>query len=162
MKNERGRRDMYQLINKKNIIPSSQVKWNKIFEPTHSNWLQLYNIPAKCSNNTKLHWFQYRLLHRILATNDFLFSVTLNKIIYVTFANVPPEMFEHIFCHCTLIMEFWERIEMWIYERNNYLLNIDMQRAILGVTNVTENNKPINYILILTRYYIYKYRINGN
>ena len=51
---------------------------------------------------------------------------------------------------------------MWIYERSNYLLNIDMQRAILGVTNVTENNKPINYIFILTRYYIYKCRINGN
>ena len=43
---------------------------------------------------------------------------------------------------------------MWIYERSNYLLNIDMQRA----TNVTENNKPINY----TRYYIYKCRKNGN
>ena len=51
-------------------------------------------------------------------------------------------------------MEFWEHIEMWIYERSNYLLNIDMQRAILGITNVTENNKSINYILILTRYYI--------
>ena len=51
---------------------------------------------------------------------------------------------------------------MWIYERRNYLLNIDMQRAILGITNVTENNKPINYILILTRYYIYKCRLNGN
>ena len=161
MKNERSR-DMYELINKKNIIPSSQVKWNTIFEPTHLNWSQLYNIPAKCCNNTKLHWFQYRLLHRNLATNDFLFKCNIKQDNLWNFCKRFPKKLEHIFWYCTLIMEFWEHIEMWVYERSNYLLNIDMQRAILGITNVTENNKPINYILILTRYYIYKCRINGN
>ena len=162
LKNERGSRDMYELINKKNIIPSSQVKWNTIFEPIHLNWSQLYNIPAKSCNNTKLHWFQYRLLHRILATNDFLFKCNIKQDNLCNFCKRFPEKLEHIFWYCTLIMEFWEDIEMWIYEKSNYLLNIDMQRAILGITNVTENNKSINYILILTRYYIYKCRINGN
>ena len=37
-KNERESRDMYELINKKIITPSSQVKWNTIFEPVHLNW----------------------------------------------------------------------------------------------------------------------------
>ena len=46
-------------------------------------------------------------------------------------------------------------------KKNNYLLNVDKQRAILGIMNVNEYNKPINYILILTRYYIYKCCINN-
>lgn len=58
-------------------------------------------------------------------------------------------------------MEFWEDIERWIYEKNNYLLNVDKHRAILGIENITLYNKPINYILILTRYYIYKCRIKN-
>ena len=35
------------------------------------DWCQNYKIPAKSCGNTKLHWFQYRILHRILATNDY-------------------------------------------------------------------------------------------
>ena len=45
--------------------------------------------------------------------------------------------------------------------KKNYLLNVDKQRAILGIMNVNEYNKSINYILFLTRYYIYKCRINN-
>ena len=57
-------------------------------------------------------------------------------------------------------MEFWENIENWIYEKNQYLVNIDKRRAIF-ICNQNEFNKPINYILILTRFNIYKCRINN-
>ena len=40
-------------------------------------------------------------------------------------------------------------------------MNIDKKRAIFGICNQNEFNKPINYILILTRFYIYKCRINN-
>ena len=64
---------MYQVLNKKEIIPNSQIKWNRIFEIAHLNWHQIYSIPPKCCNYTKSHWFKFRILHRILATNDLLF-----------------------------------------------------------------------------------------
>ena len=55
-------------------------------------------------------------------------------------------------------MEFWENIENWIYEKNQYLVNIDKKRALFGICNQSEFSKPINYFLILTRFYIYKCR----
>ena len=58
-------------------------------------------------------------------------------------------------------MEFWENIENWIYEKNQYLVNIDKKRALFGICNQSEFSKPINYILILTRFYIYRCRINN-
>ena len=58
-------------------------------------------------------------------------------------------------------MEFWENIENWICKKNKYLVKIDKKRAIFGISNQNESNKPINYILILTRFYIYKCRINN-
>ena len=58
-------------------------------------------------------------------------------------------------------MEFWENIENWIYEKKNqYLVNIDTKRVIFSICNQNEFNEPINYILILTRFYIYKCPIN--
>lgn len=160
LKSRRGCRDMYQVLNKKEIIPNSQIKWNRIFEIPHLNWHQIYSIPAKCCNNTKIHWFQFRILHRILATNDLLFKCNIKQDNLCSFCKKFPEKIEHLFWQCNIVMKFWEMIERWIYEKNNYLLNVDKQRAILGIMNVNEYNKPINYILILTRYYIYKCRIN--
>ena len=43
-----------------------------------------------------------------------------------------------------------------------FLLNIDIKRAIFGIVSSSVCNKPINYILILARYYIYKCRISNN
>ena len=63
---------MYTILNEKNYVTKSQIKWNLIFETVILSWTQIYNIPAKCCSNTKLHWFQYRILQRILATDDFL------------------------------------------------------------------------------------------
>ena len=52
-------------------------------------------------------------------------------------------------------------IENWVYEKNQYLVNIDKKRTIFGICNQNEYNKPINYVLNLTRFYIYKCRINN-
>ena len=57
-------------------------------------------------------------------------------------------------------MEFWENIENWIYEKNQYLVSIDKKRALFGICNQSEFSKTISFILILTRFYIYKCRIN--
>ena len=45
--------------------------------------------------------------------------------------------------------------------KNQYLVNIDKKRAIFGICNLSELSKPINYILILTIFYIYKCHINN-
>ena len=40
-------------------------------------------------------------------------------------------------------------------------MNTDKKRAIFGICNQNEYNLPINCILILSRFYIYKCRINN-
>ena len=42
-----------------------------------------------------------------------------------TFCQRVPEKIEHLFWYCNIVMEFWENIENWIYEKNQYLVNID-------------------------------------
>ena len=118
-------------------------------------------MPAKSCGNTKLHWFQYRILQRSLATNDLLLKCGINQDNLCTFCQRVPVKIEHLFWYCNIIMEFWENIENWIYEKKQCLVNIDKKRAIFGICNQNEFNKPINYILILTRFYIYKCRINN-
>ena len=78
------------------------------------DWCQIYKIPAKSCGNTKLHWFQYRILHRILATNDLLLKCGINQDNLCTFCQRVPKKNEPLFWYCNIVTEFWENIENWI------------------------------------------------
>ena len=161
LKNKQGCKNMYLSLNRKSSIPKGQLRWNGIFETNEFNWQLIYNIPAKSCNNTKLHRFQYRILHRILATNDYLFKCQIKTENSCTFCTVVPEKLEHLFWQCPIVMNFWDEVEQWIYVKCNYLINIDKVKAIFGILNSNEWFRPLNYILILTRFFIYKCRIKN-
>ena len=55
----------------------------------------------------------------------------------------------------TSIWNFGKILKTGFTKKNQYLVNIDKKRAIFGICNQNE----FNYILILTRFYIYKCRI---
>ena len=128
LKSNKGCRDMYKILNEKEIVPKSQIKWNGIFETEKLDWCQIYKISAKSCGNTKLHWFQYRLLHRILATNDLLLKCGIIQDSLCTFCKRVPDRKLNIYCN--VVMKFWENIENWICENNQYLVNIDKKRAV--------------------------------
>lgn len=160
LKSKKGCKDMYGVFNTKKIISKSQQKWNNIFENVNLNWNIIYKLPAKSCNNTKLHWFQYRILHRIIATNDLLFKLNIKQDDLCSFCGLLPEKIEHLFWHCNVVVEFWESVERWIFENIQFSLNINKQIAIFGITFNVQFNEPVNYILIITRYFIYKCRLN--
>lgn len=143
------------------IIPKSQQKWDREFDNIELKWKLIYIIPAKCCNNTKLHWFQYRILHRILATNDFLYKCKIKQNNLCTFCKTLPETIEHLFWYCELVQAFWDKIEAWVTDNSNYSLIIHKHSAIFGITLNKVFNKPVNYMLMLTKYYIYKCRIHN-
>ena len=47
-------------------------KWNTVFDINSNEWKHIYILPFKATACTKLHWFQFRINHNILATNYFL------------------------------------------------------------------------------------------
>lgn len=161
LKSNKGCKDMYKIFNNKEVLIKSKEKWNQAFGNITLNWKTIYTLPAKSCSNTKLHWFQYRIIHRILATNDFLLKLRVREDNLCTFCGLLPEKIEHLFWHCHVVTEFWESVERWVLQKGQFLLNVNKQSAIFGKTYNLLSNKAINYILIVTRFYIYKCRI-GN
>ena len=161
LKNKKGCKVMYDVLNSKNIIPKSQLKWNVVFEYTRLNWNVLYSIPIVCCHDTKLHWFQYRILHSIIATNNSLTKMHIRQNNTCSFCNNEVEKIEHLFWQCNIVNEFWENVDQWLYNKTEYMININKQKAIFGIEQIKPLIRPINYILIVTRYYIYKCRISN-
>ena len=64
------------LMNKKSTRPKkSQDKWVrdcKLQAVEDLNWAFIYSLPSICTVSTKLRNFQFKFLHRRIATNSFL------------------------------------------------------------------------------------------
>ena len=71
-RSSKGSKDMYTILNKNSSFPTAQRKWNTVFDINSNEWKQIYILPFKATACTKLHWFQFRINHNILATNYFL------------------------------------------------------------------------------------------
>ena len=71
-----GSKPFYNILNTTNIIPTSQIKYASKSD-THDRHTSetFYCLPLKCVKDITLLWFQYRLLHRILAANTFLHMI---------------------------------------------------------------------------------------
>ena len=62
------------------------------------NWESTYALPFWCSKETKLREFQFKPLHRRIATNDFLYKIGIKQSDSCTFCGEPTEnLGKHIF-----------------------------------------------------------------
>jgi hypothetical protein len=70
---------MYESLNVNSSNPVCQVKWSQklCLSNEYEYWKNLYNLPFKLTKDTYIHvrWFQVRLIHRILGTNNLLFKM---------------------------------------------------------------------------------------
>lgn len=70
---------LYQiLLKRKTSSPvKSQGKWlaEDLFSNVQVNWENTYQLPFLCTTETKLRVFQFKFLHRRVATNDFLLKI---------------------------------------------------------------------------------------
>ena len=63
----------------------SQNKWGKELRVQIDDWWNIYSSPFRTTRNTKLQNFQFKLSHRITATNSLLFKCGLIETYLCTF-----------------------------------------------------------------------------
>ena len=59
------------------VEPSCKAKWNSIFDIEANEWASIFTSPFFTCRSTKLQSFQYRLLHRTITCNHWLFKVKI-------------------------------------------------------------------------------------
>ena len=84
LKTEKANKVVYErLVGIKKQYPTqSQEKWTDYCELEDDeaiDWKSVYRLPFICTKITKLITFQFKLLHRRLATNDFLKKIGIKN-----------------------------------------------------------------------------------
>ena len=124
------------------------------------NWKMVYKLPFSCSKISKLIIFQFKLLHRRLATNDFLNKIGIRPDDLCTFCRDERESLIHLFWSCRKTNSFWKNFQDWLI-KNLILLRPNSSlssAAVLGLkANFFSNTKQYFYFLV-ARYYIWTCR----
>ena len=96
LKFRKGSKDMYNVLNRKTVHISAEQKWENILNKYDIEWKNIHFHCTKHTKNTKLCWFQYRIIHRILGTNTFLYKIKVKDCNLCTFCKEEPETIEHL------------------------------------------------------------------
>ena len=156
----KGSRRLYDLlISSRKVVRHFVDKWQAVgdIRLNCKQWSNIYLIPYKCTLHTKLRWFQFRLIHRILGTNSFLAKIGKIESNLCTFCRSEEETLLHLFCTCPITLSFWDKVLTWIKNKLNLTLILDKQMQLFGILDYRMG--ALNIILLLCRYYIYRVKM---
>ena len=147
------------LIKRKTSSPvKSQGKWlaEDLFSNVQVNWENTYQLPFLCTTETKLRVFQFKFLHRGVATNDFLLKIGKKETDSCSFCAASPKTLTHLFWHCRSSQTFWNNVSQWTSEElhlTNFNITPFSPALCLGlIDNIS--NLLLHHFLLIARHYI--------
>ena len=129
----------------------------QFFEEDYLNWKEIYSLPYQVAHDTKSREFQYKLLHRYLATNDFLNKIGISSSPRCSLCDGADESLEHLFVSCLITQSFWAEVIKWCSNRGVVINHLSAKDILFGI-KVHKDNLFINHILLVGKQYIYNCR----
>ena len=110
-----------------------------------------FHVPASLNYVTV---FQFKLLHRKVATNCFLFKIGIKSNDQCSFCKASLETLLHLFWECPLVKYFWSEISNWMKNSSCFLNKEFTFLSCIGLLNDT-TNLLFHHALLIARYHIY-------
>ena len=150
-----------KLIEKIPIDLSRKCKWeiDLSIQIHEQDWMGYFDILYSSTNNNKLKFFQYRLLHRFLTTNIDRYNWKQIESSSCQICGLHPETYLHLFIDCEYVKILWAKLFNW-FARVTHLhygidSNLSKEEIILGLAINNDLDKLLNIILLITKQYIY-------
>ena len=118
------------------------------------DWGKSYTLAFLCTKESKLRVFQFKLLHRKLATNYFLFKIGIKSNDQCSFCKESSETLLHLFWDCPFVKSFWNEISNWMKKSSCFLNEEFSFLSCIGLVNDT-TNLLFHHALLIARYHIY-------
>ena len=142
-------------MNKEQCTPNCVVKWHGLIQNPDDDWRKVFAACFKSIQENKYSWFQYRIIFSILGTKEYLFKIKLTDCDKCYFCKTESESISHIFCKCPHVQQLWHNLKEWISNILDIHIDFNKTAMILGYTESNDNFWPVNFLLIITRYYIF-------
>ena len=118
-----------------------------------------YKPPFCSTKDTKIIIFQFKLLHRRLATNDYLNKIGIRDNDICTFCRTEKESLFHLFWSCIETSCFWQDFIKWLAENQIKLKsNIFPPNVMIDLRSDTLSSTKQCFYFLAARYYIWSYK----
>ena len=104
---------------------------------------------------TKLREFQFKILNRIVFTNEKLFRFGMAESDKCVFCQTEVESIEHLLFSYKICSVFWKHALSRLRDNNIIDENLKEEDIIFGKFDVGDDFLLVNHILLLGKYYIY-------
>ena len=105
--------------------------------------------------------FQFKVLHRYLATNKFLHKIGLLPSLLCTFCKRESESIEHLLIECDHSNKFWQDLIDWFNMTDIKVEALSDIDKMFGVWKRQADFHLLNHFLILAKQHIYSCRNIG-
>ena len=161
LKNKKGCKDMYIIQIDKNLMVSDQKfkqKWNDELNIhiDYWTWKRIFKICFSTIQDHKIIWFQYRILHRILGIRYLRYKMKIEKTPICNQCRQSDQTMLHLFTECPTYISLWKSLLSWVKNKSNVIIIPSPMNILLGYLNVDSSSNPINTILLIMKYYIFR------
>ena len=146
------------LVDKICILPYEKfLKWEDVTNSEISEWSKYFSLLKRCCRDTYLKNFQYKILHRIIPTNTFLYRIKQKETSLCTFCNEEEETIEHLFYDCNVTYNFWLSFLQKIKLFDEHF-SISKTEILLGFIT---KSLFINLLIIIAKNYIFRCKLRN-
>ena len=156
-----GSKSIYKYLVYKNIPIRTQEKWCANLR-TEIEFSKVFRHLMKSTQDTRLRWFQFRLLYRIIPCQRFLFLRKVVDAQTCNFCKTEEQTLEHLFWDCTTVKSFWNSFTNWLHHNFTHCrnLNLSKQLVLLGVEPNVYTDQVFDLFVLLAKQHIFLAKMN--
>ena len=157
---KKGAKCYYYILTSSEIDWKFKRKWEECML-VEFDWEKIFLKSVKTTKDTKLRWFQFRIIHGILSTNSFLCKIKLAENNLCTFCQNEVETISHLFWYCEHVQLFWKYLLKLLKNDCHHAQNmkLDLQLVIFGTSPTIYTDDVFDLILLLAKFFIYKCKV---
>ena len=150
------------LIQRQNEDPAAWKHWDiSIGIKDEKFWPENFIMARKITQEIKLRVFQYKILHRIIATKSWLHKYKITNAVNCIHCTIPTEdTVEHFFWKCPQVRAFWTEASALFHQKEQIQIQLTFENCLfLKYSKEQEIEKWMEYCLWV-KFFIYLQRLN--
>ena len=141
-------------------LPTSQNSIQNLLQTDLLPWKKVYNLARDISIDSFSRIFQYKVLNNILFLNNSLFKMGICDSPLCSYCQKDNETVEHLFFKCYISKKVWLDL-MNIFSPKLIIPPLDLQSAVLGFIDPSDNSLILNNILLMFKITLYRNRVKN-
>ena len=156
----KGSRFIYQMFLGKKEMSTAAKNWETILGK-QLNWEAIF-LKISRIKEVKIKWFQMKICYRVLVTNSILMNMGITESNLCNFCGHERDTILHYMWECYHIQRFWKDFKECFADKcmNSARISITPCLIIFGKDEQIFTDEGFDQILLQTKFYIHKCRIN--